>query len=107
MGAAVGGLLIVEHSLGDLGRSLVLPASRQHLWPHVMRLRHRRLRIGRPGMLARIGARRRVDREEIGMGNQLDLPYATVMSSPLHMSACGHFGGGLKVHLNCCAWMCT
>ena len=62
----VGGL-IVEHSLGDLGRSLVLPASRQHLWPHVMRLRHRRLRIGRPGMLARIGARRRVDREEIGM----------------------------------------
>ena len=33
----VGGL-IVEHSLGDLGRSLVLPASRQHRWPYAMRL---------------------------------------------------------------------
>ena len=31
-----------------------------------MRL-HRRLRIGRPGMLARIGARRRSDREESDM----------------------------------------
>ena len=30
-------------------------------------VRLQRLRIGRPGMLARIGARRRVDREEIGM----------------------------------------